>query len=489
MRSCLLLIGCLSVVSPAFSQAPVRVTPTPADFAIQLPLAVSGKNGVVQLSLPKLVYLHAQTVALADLRIFNSAGELLPFAFFDRYSLPRAVSQIQYRESPSSLFPVDGPALARAHGELQLEVKTASDGSLLAISARRQGSEPNAGLRALIVDLGPSAADEMLEGLQLRLPEAQTQYRATLAIDRSEDLKLWDAVAQSNIDWLTGNDGKRLINDRIEIPQSFGRYLRIRWLVGEPLAFAQVTARWRSAVAESLAADGFFEVRLPAQAGRVSGDYSYRASPAITATEVGLNLPDPNSVLPVAIGFYQELRGPKPSWRFEPSLQNTFYRLIRDGKERSSSRLAIVPLANPEWVVRAQTDAVSLQPPGPELVLRWKPDTLAFTARGDGFVLAFGAPPDKARLFTHGATQLERVAPGYRPEELSELESAQPGEPLIIPVGAILQRPAIAAALDKGPDQRKLVLWSVLILGVLVLAYMTWRLFKQLGTGGVERGK
>jgi hypothetical protein len=474
---------CLALVSAwvttASAQAP-KVTPAPADFAMQLPLTVSGNNGVVQLTLPKAVYLTAQTPGLDDLRIYNGAGELLPFAWIEPGPRAREPTQIQFRESPTVLFPVNALP-GDAARDLTLEVKSAADGSLLAISAKTAGGRTGTSLSALIVDLGKSAPIETLEGLQLALPESQSDYRATLAIDRSEDLKLWDTVAQTNVDWLSGSGDERLVNDRIEIPRSEGRYLRIRWIAGEPLAFARVLARWRSRAAsvERAIEDLGYEVTLVAASGRVPYDHVYTTSPAIAATEIGVNLPEANTVLRVALGFYRASPAIKPGWYFEPEVVNTFYRLTQDGRERTSSRLSVAPMSGNEWVLRIDPES-PVQKLGPELVLRWKPRTLAFTARGSGFRLAYGANPALARNYSGGAAALESVAPGFRQDEINALEAAAPGEP-VATTRAVAQPVTAPPARIDTRDQRKWLLWGVLILGVLVLAYMSWRLFRQLG--------
>ncbi len=466
--------------APLLAQAPVA--PRADDFEMQLPLSVSGSNGVVQLLLPKQVYLHSKTNDLSDLRVFNGAGELLPFAFLPTNAKPPEPTRISFRESAAAIFPVESTDLQRAR-DVQLEVKASPDGSLLAISAQSNAPKADTHLSSLILDLGWSAPTETLEGLRLLLPEATAQYRAMLGIDRSEDLKLWDTVAQSNIDWLKGSGDVRLVNDRIEIPSSQGRYLRIRWLEGEPLEFAQVLARWRDAPTnlERPLTDPIYEIKLAAQSGRLPTDFVFATSPAIAATEIGLNLPETNTVVPVGIGFYRETPGRNPAWTFDPRVENTFYRLMRAGSERRSSRLSVGASQGSEWVVRAYAQTPAIGAPGPELVLRWKPQSLAFTARGNDFKLAFGAAPALAARMPGQAVGIDRVAPGYRVDELGGLESAVAG---VAYASNRSQRPATEIAAASAPDdgrRRKFILWSMLILGVLVLAYMSWRLFAQMG--------
>ena len=70
-----LLIGiCALTFGLRVTAAEPAHAPTPAEFAVHLPLGVSGDNGVVQLQLPLLVYQHARTPDLADLRVYNGAA-------------------------------------------------------------------------------------------------------------------------------------------------------------------------------------------------------------------------------------------------------------------------------------------------------------------------------------------------------------------------------------------------------------------------------
>lgn len=51
---------------------------TPADFAVQVPLAVSSAGPWYRLELPLAVQLRARQADLSDVRVFNAAGERRP---------------------------------------------------------------------------------------------------------------------------------------------------------------------------------------------------------------------------------------------------------------------------------------------------------------------------------------------------------------------------------------------------------------------------
>ena len=53
-----------------------------SDYSHIIPVSVSGNQAVVQLPLPRAVYLEARSADLRDLRLFDAAGTALPFALF-----------------------------------------------------------------------------------------------------------------------------------------------------------------------------------------------------------------------------------------------------------------------------------------------------------------------------------------------------------------------------------------------------------------------
>jgi hypothetical protein len=461
------------LTAPAALQAQ-QVQPRPMDFAMQLPLTVSGENGVVQLRLPLLVYQQSLTAELADVRVFNASGEAMPFVL-----LPAAESErVSWRESIARLFPIYGSAAVRA-SQTELDARIAADGTL--ISVRSKGASPRAqALSALILDLGAPASDEVLDSVQLLRSETQT-YRAEVAIDRSEDLKLWDRVAQSRVDWLQGSQADQsLVNDRIEIGTRGSRYLRIQWLEGAPILFERIAVRWRNTASVEVSP---LEVKLRPTRGKIAGDLLYAVPPSIAATQAGLELPTVNTVLPASIGYYSSRRN-SPKERFVPVAQATFYRLTQGGRERTSSNIQIAPWSARQWVLRP-SEATAMEP---TLVLRWYPASIVFTARGAAqsrrsFVLAVGAARAATERWVNHRTSLERVAPGFSSAEVAAIETAVAGE----------WRPSSAAqaatpaprtqARTRGTpwlQNRSVVLWAVLILGALVLAAMTWRLYQQM---------
>lgn len=470
MRSPLLLALLLPIQATA---APgQRHAPTPDEFALRLPLQVSGDNGVVQLQLPLSVYQHARSPELADLRVYNGAGQLLPYALYH----PSDRTRTQSRESGTRLFPIYQDAQSpSSSGDLQLELRTGPDGAVVSVETR--GATPAAAsaetLTALIVDLGESDRNEVLESLRFELAEAAGNYRARLAIARSRDLKQWDGIANGSLDWLHSADAsEQLVSDDIDVPAGEGRYLKLRWIEGEPLQFGAVHARWRSS---TITPEPTLEIELEGRPGKIEGDYAYAASPAIVATALGVNLPEPNTVLPVSIGFYRDQGQRSPRWWLQTRVESTFYRLNQNGSERRSARIRIAPMSGEEWILRPHNPGHA----APSLVLEWRPQTLVFNAQGTDFQLTVGAAPETYQRWTSGPSSLAQVAPGFSTTEIEQLERATLGDP----ISAAVKLESTTADNETKADParlRRYILWSVLGFGVLVLGFMSWRLYGQL---------
>jgi hypothetical protein len=459
------------------AQTNTLMPPHPADFAYHLPLTVTGQNGVVKLSLPLDVYQHARQADLSDVRIFSSQGAPMPFTFVDEPSS----HTVQHRESDAKLFPVRGGAPSTG-GNLELDIRAAQDGSVLSVQAKQRSNAPASDLQAIVLDLGKSSGNstiernqESLDSLQFVLPADTRTYRAELAIEQSDDLKLWTRVAQSRVDWLQGaSQSDALINDRIELSSHPGRYLRVQWVDGTPLQFSRVIAHWRST---QVAADPMLELKLNPQPGRFANDLVYRAGPALTAHEIGLDIPTINTVLPISIGYYYQTPPPKRDWQFFAIANKTFYRLMQNGSERTATRMHIHPQALNEWVVRGNEPL----PASLTMVLRIKPRTVVFTAQGGmkEFILAVGAERDQLKRWSTSETSLSMAAPGFSLSEIAKLEAAQVGTLRASSTETEIKASS-ATASDAVVNKRSMLLWGVLLFGVLLLTAMSWRLYKQM---------
>jgi hypothetical protein len=438
----------------------------PADTAAQyshvLPLQVSGKQAVVQLRLPRDVYLHARSPDLADLRVFDSAGAPQPFALTGT-APPRQHSV----ELPCKVFQI--LVAARTPGQVDdLQVRLSRDGTVVSVNPRPGAAHDGAEVLAgLVLDLGELPPGATVSGLTLAPPAGMRNYSAALVVDASDDLQDWQPLAETTVSWLVNGQGERVSSNRIGFPAQRFRYARLRWADGSPAEFASITAQMSEAQDVPQQWDA---VIVPARHARTGHDLLYAVPIAVPAERVGVVLREQNIVLPVTIGRYAE-RTPGVT-DFLPLANATFYRLNQDGTTRAAGDVALPETHLAQWVLRPKSDVADL----PDLRLRWRPATLVFVTGGTPpYVLAFGRT---------GATStqrpLEQVAPGFNADDLARLETARTGQ-------LVEQRTPAGADEHATAAQRGIMwLWALLFCGVGFLAWMAWRLVTQLKQGDAD---
>jgi len=467
-----LVLSAILILSPLGAKAAEKEEPSdlPADYSHALPLAVTGKQGVVGFRLPQVVYLHARRADLADLRVFDAAGAKQPFALYQ----PSPQTREQQQSWPVKRFPVLARRGRTVDG-IDLDIKTGADGTLLSVKTK-PGQDAQAGqaLAGLVLDLGQSAdkAKPLIGALRFKPPTARPAYSAQVWLEVSDDLKHWDTIGAAELSWLVNaQTAETLANDRLEFSPRAFRYARLSWRGGDPVDFAGITAE---SVEQTADAPVLEKLALQPAPGRKPEDWVYRAGLAIPVEKIDLRFREPNVVLPAEVGTYRErparTLGQPNEWVFQPLARTVFYQINQAGKTRRSGEWSVPVSHYSEWVVRPQTPSASQ----PELTLIWQPATLVFLAGGQApYTLAFGREDAKP-----AAVELAQVAPGFAVEELAQLEQAQAG-PLATRQAADSTASAAAKA-GQAAQNRMLILWAVLLAGVGVLGAMVWRLFRQM---------
>ena len=468
------LICCSLLVAGAALAAPGQ--DRPQDYAWNMPILSPAGAGIVQLTLPREVYLHASSASLADLRLFDADGKRLAYAI----GAPPAQSATQRTNIPARIFPVTG-APATGDGLQGIDIRTADDGRLLSVSARAGTAAATAALQALILDLGKQTQDKRIAALRFTPPARTDNYSAQVLLEVSDDLKQWDAIGTTTLNWLSNNDTQTLANDSIAFAPRAFRYARLSWQAGEPLAFAAITAQ---AVSETDIAAPRATVVLQGTPGKQANEWRYATPLAMPADSIALQLTQTNTVLPVTLGVYRQnsyvprhrlhLRQqarPAQGAYFDPLLSTTFYRIGLDGKERISGDLAMPVTQTNEWVLQTSTEQPLSADNAPALRLGWTPATVVFLASGKPpYQLAFGNGNAAAV-----AQPLAQVAPGFRADELLALKTASAGP--LKPNGGVA---APTPVTKDGAPWRLTALWAALLLGVAVLGFFAWRLLSQM---------
>lgn len=439
-----LLAGLL--LSP-FVQAEERLE----DFAVQLPLALSGEGPWYRLEVPMALHFAARFGDLRDLRVFNAEGQALAYALVPGQSEAHDSQQ----EQAVKWFPLyveQGDSSATP----SLRVQRSTSGTLIELLDEADAAQKPAQLRGWVLDA--SAVEEQLVGLQLDWVGAQEGFQR-FSIEASDDLQNW-------LPWGTGQlarlsfGSERIEQRQVELPGRQARYLRLLWQ--SPQQAPQLTAAiLHSQRSEQAPAPLVWSQPLSASRSP-DGEYQWQLPLALPLERLKVELSQANSLAPIRVSGRNEAKG---AWR--PLAQGLLYRLPENGAEIRQDELQL-----PGWPV--QQLRLQVDPRGGGLGT--EPPTLQVAVRASQLVfLQRGSAPYRLALGRAGAQSaalpLNTLIPGYQPQRLQQLGRAE----LLAEAALTPSQPNAAA----DGDWKRWGLWAVLLLGVGMLGWMAISLLRR----------
>lgn len=420
----------------------------PEDFAYGMPIESGTAGTAYHFTIPAEVFMKVAHEDLRDIRVFNARGEVVPYEL--REAAPGAATRPQGPSLP--MFPLHGDARASLDG-VRLTIR--SQGTAVDLRSAGPAPDPHV-ITSYIIDARQVA--QPLSGLQLHWADNAPEFSGSVRIESSDDLGSWDVARNSVpvIHLLTGSS--ELIQNLLEFPPTRAKFWRLTW-VGKnaPLTLTSVTAE--VALAQPIARQSIVTVngsRLIDNKNEISFDLGAK----LPVTQINLLLPESNSVLEVELLSRARTTD---AWRLVS--QGRFYRVNTGSSERKNQPIAIPAGSDRFWLIR-QT-----QPAGPigdvKLQAMWNARDLVFLARGTGpFLLAYGSASAGP-----SSVALESLTDGVT------VASAETGRPYVLGGAERLRsRPGTV-------PWRMAALWTALGLGVLLLAWMAYRLSRELGTG------
>jgi hypothetical protein len=457
--------------------AGVHVLEAPADYANHVAIPADGSAALYHFPLTVDVYRGAADAELADLRIFNGAGELLPFAFY-----PRPGRQSEAAAAVAlQVFAIPAPAAATGAAGGGIHVETNSAGGVvrvdLAGGALGAPAEPGAYL------LDASTIKSPIRALTLDV-KAGGDYSGKARLEASSDLASWHVVAAETPILEITQGTVRLERRRVEFPAQMAAYFRLAWTgmpAGTQLRGVQAQPGDRYSEPEREWA------QVPATPGSDKpGDYGFDSGAHFPADRIRVELPQGNTVASMEIFSRASAELP---WR--QRAHETVYRLNRAEGEVVSPPLTLGTGTDRYWLLRVDPRGGGLGVGVPRIFLGWVPQEIAFAARGaPPYELAFGN-----RRVTAADIGIAALIPGYRDERadksldrVTDLTGASGGDgaATLQPVRVVLAGATQPIALPPDPGMaeslgiKRLALWSVLSAGVGLLAWMAWRLLRQM---------
>lgn len=431
----------------ALSAAAIAEPGQQADqFAHRFALDLDGNGAYYTVSVPQTVYAASLRGDLGDLRVFNGAGEPVPYSL----DAPRAAAQTPKRLRTAQWFPL--PQAESSAQNAPLGVSIAADGSLHATAA----TPAPAGRDGDLVDTGP--ADGQVSALLIHL--SNESYQGRVSVESSDDLRNWQALTDTQL-LKVSYGGSTLSQERIELEGLNARYLRLRWPDGAPdIASVEVEAQAAATNAQdSTATQRQWRAGVDMQAGKAPGEYLFETDGAYPVDRLRLALPQPNTVARATV--YSRANAQAP-WR--DVAEGVLYRLRGKAGEQDNPALEVSADTDRLWRIVVDMRNGGLGSGVPAASVGWRPDEITFVARGaEPFTLGVGNA-----MLTSVAASRDELLIGASPDVVAaHVGAALPVSP----------QDARTAATTKDNDAvRRYVLWAALLLAVGALGTMAWRL-------------
>ena len=430
----------------------------PVEFAATIPLVVQGGEALQRVELPVAVYANAQFADLRDVRVFNAANELVPYALIG--DAPPAPAVPESFSPP--VFPVWGVPGKRIE-QLDVRIEQRDDGTVASI--KTMGApvpKPNAPRHPINYIIDASAVTLPIAVMRPQWQAIPENYIGSARVEASDDLKTWrPLVADANLVYLAQGQ-TRLAQDRILLPPTKAKYFRVTFGANAPLLVdMQMDAPALRGEPRRQA------VHVGGRAGEKPNEIVYDLGVRAPVDRLRIDVRQTNALAPVRIEARADARA---EWR--PITSTIAYRLVRDAKEVASSEVPIALNAARDWRLVVDPASGGLGTPPPELEASWPVRNLVFLARGAGpFTLAVGKKDALA-----AALPIASLMPGYRDQSETSLPAASVGEVRMTPPPP----PPLLPAVLGDQDPKKLGLWAALLVGVALLAAMAWRLSRQM---------
>jgi hypothetical protein len=424
----------------------------PGDFASSAPLTPAGGDALQRFALPFEAYRDARR-DLADVRVYNGAGEPVPIA--------RAAGPASEPETPRTVelaqFAVSTLAPPSSAGGTEVTIRM-TDGTLVEVRGRGRAAKSAVPVAWL---LDASQVKEPLRALVFEWDAAPGTETVRVNVDGSDDLESWRPVGRASLLKVT-QAGRVLEQRRAAITPGKSRYYRVTWAAGKPFTLRRATGELEPSVKPPRRS-----IRtVAAKPGSQPGEFVFDLGARLPVEAWRVVLAEPNWAATFTLLARDTAGG---DWR--PVSSATFYRLVRDATQLQSPPLEIARHPAREWMLRVDPQSGGIGNASPSLEVQGRSDEIVFVTRGDPpFRLAFGNPDAKPAW-----VPVSTLIPNYQRDDERKL-----GEALVGPVssGPVRASKWPAWAAEMGP--RKLTLWAVLIAAVAVLGFMAWRLKRQL---------
>jgi len=450
-RYALSALAAMGIAAPLWAASSDE--PALHDFAYRAQVVGQGQSALLRVSVPFSVYQKVVYADLRDIRVFNSAGEGVPYAL----EQPAAGAPVKGAAKALPMFPLkdESPAALDAlrvtieSGKTAINLRSDATGALSANTAPASGS-----VHAYILDA--RELDNAIAALELRWREDAVDFAGRVKVEASDTLGDWRVIrGEAPIANLRSN-GEKLQERRVEIAHTRAKFWRLSWLgPAPPFYLTSVLAEPPQQNADPQREMARLKA-VPATQDARAYEFDLSAQPPVDRVDV--SLAELNTIAELQIESKSRAADP---WR--PVVRSGFYRLRSGDQELTNGPVEVGVNSDRYWRVRADGRGGGVGRTAPSLVLRWVPHDIVFLARGTPpFYLAYGNAVASSAAVSFAE----------------------------LPKNVAINRASLAAPEASGGEERlkpppapypwkKAILWLLLIASAALLGWMALRLARE----------
>ncbi len=434
------------------------------DFAAGYYLEIDKNAAVYALELPEDVYHTVKSADLRDVEVFNGAGELVPHEF---RILTTDLSTLR-EEEPVPFFPLFQEKASKDTAGVSLQVSRDAAGAIININSDQAANQDDQQVTGYLLDL--SHLKQTLAELEFYWQKDVDSSVFTVNIEQSDDLVRWTPLVNRATLADLQFGGQMVERRNVQLPRQPRKYLKLSWQESRwPLrltkivGFSQVIEARRDKRWVSLFNGVVLDKNKQIQVDFTS---NYR----LPTSSAKIRFPETNSIARLSIQSRPDVDA---TWRTR--CEQVFYDLSFEGASIKNEPCDFPITADSLWRVVVKQDGAGLLSGNRAITLQlgWQPSELLFIGRGTPpYLLAFGS--GKRAQQDKNPTSGMLLQTIKNESSTKVISQAKLGRKISLGGELALQSPA------KPPPWKKWLLWSVLILGVGLLAFMARSLIKEM---------
>lgn len=450
------------------SQSLFGVPYNSADFAYNATLS-EANTSLRQFDLPIGLYPKIKRKDYGDVRIFNQQGQAVPHQFSHlktAHSIQQKLLSFFPFSKEQAITPNNIQVLIHQYNQTNLgqpNLRMYSKQQSIHINQQVFNNNRRASKQFQYI-IKNSEKDknskEIIPLCKLKLDWNQKKANMVLGfkLESSDTLQYWRTLSNNlNVSKLN-YAGSRIINDEVSFNCTTEKYLRLTWL--KPEQHTQLNEI--HGIYNKNASQQMQSLNIGTATSDNKGYLYFESS--ITAAITRIEFKAPQDGLLYKGALYSRADN-KAEWRFRNNINQ--FQLNLGETQLHSKPIELVANNDKYWKLQLDNEAQFSESQLPEIELSWPTKQVIFLAQGDGpFILSLGNP---------------NIKTVHNNDLKSLIQSLKQAGSVIdnVKVGQLNTTGKTFKTVPQTP-WKQILLWLVLILGTLLMAFMAYRLYQQM---------